>query len=380
MPSTRFPSIRRDVFSEGVKYAGSKRRLLPRILELAERTGALSVLDGFSGTTRVSQAFARSGYRVVSNDVAAWSRVFATCYLQGHQGRVDYESLIGHLNNLAPGDGWFTEHYGGQAGEGKSTSRDGLKKPWQVHNTRKLDAIRDEIDKLELQPVERAVALTSLMLALDRVDNTVGHHSSYLKNWATRSYRDLQLEVPRLVDGEQEHEVCCEDVLECCDQEVDLAYYDPPYGSNNEKMPPSRVRYASYYHLWTTVCLNDQPSLFGKSLRRLDSRDRYRPSLFEEFRRNPETGRFLAVEHIERLLAETRAHWIILSYSSGGRATARDLRTVIAKHGKLVDVVKVDYRRHVMSHMSWTGDWTSSSTAPHLEYLFLIEKNGKTST
>ena len=145
-------------------------------------------------------------------------------------------------------------------------------------------------------------------------------------------------------------------------------------------MPPSRVRYASYYHLWTTVCLNDQPSLFGKSLRRLDSRDRCRPSLFEEFRRNPDTGRFLAVEHIDRLLEKTRADWIILSYSSGGRATSRELKTVIAKHGKLVDVVKVDYGRHVMSSMSWTGDWTSRSTAPHLEYLFLIEKNGKTRT
>jgi adenine-specific DNA-methyltransferase len=377
MPSTRFPSIRCDVLSEGVKYAGSKRRLLPRILELAERTGALSVLDGFSGTTRVSQAFARSGYRVVANDIATWSGIFATCYLQGHQGGVDYGSLIDHLNNLAPRDGWFTEHYGGQAGEGMSIARDGLKKPWQVHNTRKLDAIREEIDKLGLQTVERSVALSSLMLALDRVDNTVGHHASYLKNWAARSYRDLQLEVPRLVDGEQEHQVLCEDILNCCNQDVDLAYYDPPYGSNNEKMPPSRVRYASYYHLWTTVCLNDQPSLFGKSLRRLDSSDRCKPSVFEEFRRNPETGRFLAVEQIERLLAETRAHWIIFSYSSGGRATARDLRSVIAKHGKLVDVVQVDYRRHVMSSMSWTGDWTSRSKVPHLEYLFLIENRGK---
>jgi len=32
---------------------------------------------------------------------------------------------------------------------------DGLKKPWQVHNTRKLDGIRDEIDSLNLPEVEK---------------------------------------------------------------------------------------------------------------------------------------------------------------------------------------------------------------------------------
>ena len=83
------------------------------------------------------------------------------------------------------------------------------------------------------------------------------------------------------------------------------------------------------------------------------------------------------MEQIERLLSSTRATWIILSYSSGGRATASDLRSVIARHGKLVDVVQVDYHRHVMSSMSWTGEWTSESKSPHLEYLFLIENRGK---
>ena len=34
-----------------------------------------TVFDGFSGTTRVSQAFAQTGYRVIANDIAVWSRV-----------------------------------------------------------------------------------------------------------------------------------------------------------------------------------------------------------------------------------------------------------------------------------------------------------------
>ena len=45
--------------TEGIKYAGSKLKLLPEILRLAKRTGAKTVIDGFSGTTRVSQGSPR---------------------------------------------------------------------------------------------------------------------------------------------------------------------------------------------------------------------------------------------------------------------------------------------------------------------------------
>ena len=269
--------------TEGIKYAGSKLKLLPHILRLANRTGAKTVLDGFSGTTRVSQAFAKMGYRVLCNDIAAWSEVFGVCYLLNRKSKTDYAELIAHLNALPPKDGWFTMHYGGDP---RSAQADGLKKPWQIHNTRKLDAIREEIDLLGLTSVERAVALTSLILALDRVDSTLGHFASYLREWSPRSFKALSLEVPNLFCPGEQHEVSCRDIFELADEKaIDLAYYDPPYGSNNEKMPPSRVRYASYYHLWSTVCLNDRPVLFGKALRRKDTSDTLAPSVFEEFRK-----------------------------------------------------------------------------------------------
>jgi len=186
--------------TEGIKYAGSKLKLLPRILQLVKKVDARTVLDGFSGTTRVSQALARQGYTVVCNDVAVWSKVFGTCYLLNKKRREDYQPLIDHLNALPPVDGWFTEHYGGYVNNGCAIQRDGRKKPWQSHNTRKLDAIREEIDALKLDPVDEAVVLTSLILALDRVDSSLGHFVSYLKDWAPRSYKKLVLEVPSIFD------------------------------------------------------------------------------------------------------------------------------------------------------------------------------------
>lgn len=283
--------------------------------------------------------------------------------------RERYKPLIEHLNALQGYDGWFTEHYGGEPG--KDT-----KKPFQRKNTRKCDAIRDEIDRLNLNEIERAVALTSLILALDAVDNTLGHYVSYLSylsDWSERSYQDLCLKVPMLFISKGQHEVLKRDIFEVVrNRELDLAYFDPPYGSNNDKMPPSRVRYASYYHIWTSVIKNDKPKVFGRVNRREDTRDDIAASVFEEFRRD-ESGKFIAIQAIKKLVEETQAKYILLSYSSGGRATKQELFEILTSSGKLLKVMEIGYKPHVMSGMRWTNEWVNT-TDKHCEYLFLLEK------
>lgn len=361
--------------TEGIKYAGSKLKLLPNILRLAARTGARTVLDGFSGTTRVSQAFAKSGYNVLSNDLAVWSQVFGACYLLNKKQPREYQPLIDHLNAVPPLDGWFTEHYGGRSNGGCAVQHDGRKRPWQLRNTRKLDAVRQEIENLNLPPVDKAVALTSLILALDQVDSTLGHFVSYLKNWSPRSYNELTLKVPRVFISPGRHQVFQKDIFELLPNiAVDLAYFDPPYGSNNEKMPPSRVRYASYYHVWTSICLFDKPKLFGKVNRRIDTSDKTAGSVFEEFRRN-NNGHFIALKAIEKLIKMAKAKWIILSYSSGGRATADELNAVMRNNGKILDIVELDYKKNVMANMKWTNEWLRDAEEKNREFLFLIEKD-----
>ena len=360
--------------TEGIKYAGSKLKLLPYILRLAEKVKPESIFDGFAGTTRVSQAFAQIGYKVISNDVSVWSKIFAECYLKNKSDEKYYAEIIEHLNDLPAKNGWFTENYGGLPSDKKSTQKDGLKKPFQIHNARKLDAIREEIDKLNLDKYEKAVLLTSLILALDKVDSTIGHYASYLSDWSPRSYKTLELKVPRLFESKKEHEVYQSDIFETIEKvKADLAYFDPPYGSNNEKMPPSRVRYAAYYHIWTSVCLNDKPEVFGKAKRRADSSDTKAGSVFEDFRQN-ENGNFVATKAIEKLLLKTNAKHIILSYSSGGRATKAELFDILEKSGKIIDFVRVDYKQNVMAAMRWTNNWIREKEKNNQEYLFLIEK------
>lgn len=353
--------------TQGIKYAGSKLKIIPYILESVKNLEIKTALDGFSGSTRVSQALAQAGYDVISNDVSHWSEVCAKCFLLHNKDKQFYQKIIDELNYLKGYDGWFTANYGGDENME-------IKMPFQKKNTRKLDAIRDKIEKMNLGDVDKSVILTSLLFALDAVDSTLGHFSSYLSEWSKRSYNDLFLKLPDLKKTDGKHMVVREDIFKVVENNYfDLAYFDPPYGSNNEKMPPSRVRYSSYYHIWTSVIRNDKPKLFGKVNRREDTRDLVSASVFEEFRKN-DNGNFMAMEAIRTLIQKTKAKYILLSYSSGGRATKKELETILNETGKVLKIIEIDYKKNIMASMSWTNEWLNSKDT-HKEYLFLMEKN-----
>lgn len=362
--------------TEGIKYTGSKNKIIPIILELVKPLKIKTVLDGFSGTTRVAQAFKKSGYIVHANDIAVWSKVFGECYLLNKKPKEHYQPMIDYLNNLPGKYGWFSQHYGGEVNNGISIQKDGKKRMWQIHNTLKLDAIRPEIDIIAKDNVERSVLLTSLIIAMDKVDSSVGHQVSYLEEWSPRSYKTMRMEAPSLITDNKEHYVYQQDIFDLIKTlMVDLAYYDPPYGSSNELMPPSRVRYASYYHIWKTICLNDKPGLTGAANRRKDVGDRESASLFEEFRKNNK-GQYIVIAVIERLLRLTKAKHIILSYSNSGRATLKSIIEILKSLGFEYQIIEMDYKRNVMANMTWTNEWINNNGEPikNKEYLFLINK------
>ncbi len=359
--------------TEGIKYAGSKNKLIPLILNLIKPLKVQTVLDGFAGTTRVSQALKKSGYTVFCNDIAVWSRVFGRCYLLNKKSPDHYSDLIEHLNGLEGKDGWFSEHYGGVVNSVSTIQVDGKKRLWQIHNTRKLDAIRHEIDRIADGDIEKSVLLTSLILAMDKVDSSLGHQVSYLKNWSERSYNTMKMMVPRLIVDKLPHRVHNKNTFDfAAEAQVDLAYFDPPYGSSNKKMPSSRVRYASYYHLWKTIILNDEPKVVGAANRREDASDKNGSNVFEDFRRGA-SGRYVVVEAIEKLLRTTKAKYILLSYSNGGRATLGELKEIVDDLKCESILTEVDHFNNVMAQMKWTDKWTNGDTSCK-EYLFLISK------
>ena len=161
--------------TEGIKYTGSKLKILPYIIDVVGELEVESALDAFSGTTRVAQAFSQLGYDTTANDISVWSEVFGTCYLLSKKPDSFYKPYLEELNALPGYRGWFSENYGGEGEEGKQ--------PFQMKNTMRLDAIRDKIEEYQLEWEDKCVLLTSLIYAMDAVDNTLGHYAAYLSGW-----------------------------------------------------------------------------------------------------------------------------------------------------------------------------------------------------
>ena len=367
--------------TEGIKYIGSKRDVVGKIItiihELSKHEKINTVLDGFSGSTRVSQALANNGYTVISNDTAPYSRCFAECYLKTKKTFTHYEKEIELLNSVEGYSGWFSQMYGSQR-DTLSFGSDGNKKMWRAKNSERLDAIADLIHNSNRYDYEeRNVLLTSLILALDKVDNSLGHQVSYLKSWSARSSFNLKLTVPMFIKSDKDHSVYSMDIFDLLDSgvEFDLAYYDPPYSSNNEKMPSSRVRYASYYHIWTTIVLNDRPNVFGKCNRRVDTRDTNSYSCFEDFRKHKETNRYVTTEKIQELIEKTNTKIIIMSYSSRGRTSLQSIRKVLNSVGVNYIIHSFKYKTNPMGRMTSTGSWVT--TSKNDEYLIVIDKTNK---
>src|SRR5438105_6053312 len=136
-----------------IKYLGSKRALLPRILEQIEPlAGVCAALDLFSGTARVGHALKARGYRVHANDHNAYAAMLATCYVQADRDRwgVRAGKLLGELDRLPGEAGWFTETFCVRA------------RYLQPRNGARVDAIRERSAALAIEPELEAIALVSL--------------------------------------------------------------------------------------------------------------------------------------------------------------------------------------------------------------------------
>ena len=102
-------SIQHDLFgrvlsvpeTEGIKYTGSKLKILPYIIDMVGELRVNTALDAFSGTTRVAQAFSQIGYDTTANDISVWSEVFGTCYLLSKKPDEFYLPYLEELNALS---------------------------------------------------------------------------------------------------------------------------------------------------------------------------------------------------------------------------------------------------------------------------------------
>jgi adenine-specific DNA-methyltransferase len=303
-----------------IKYLGSKRRLVPVLTELFERSGARTALDLFTGTTRVAQAYKRSGGDVTAVDCARYSEVFARTWIETDAEDVDADELADEIARLdaLPGEaGYVTDTFCVRS------------RFFQPFNGERIDAIRQAIaDDHAGTPLE-PILLTSLLLAADKVDSTTGVQMAYVKQWAPRSAKPMRLQVPELLTGPGR--VVRGDATELAGElgPFDLAYLDPPYNQH---------RYFTNYHVWETLVAWDRPEHYGVACKRLDARDDATKSVFNRKREMPPA--------LARTVAAVDAEIVIVSYNDESWLTLDELGDMCAVHGD-VAVLAFDSKRYV---------------------------------
>ncbi len=301
-----------------VKYIGSKRVLVPVIEKLARQLPVRTVCDLFAGTTRVSQGLRRAGLSVHCNDLAAYSEALGFAYIAADEtlDRARIRELLDHLSGLPPEHGYFTETFCIQS------------RFFQPHNGMRVDAIRNEIERLDLSPVERGVLLTSLMEAADRVDSTCGLQMAYLKRWAARSFNDLELREPKPVPGPA-GTVSRRDANELVGSlgDFDCAYLDPPYNQHS---------YFSNYHIWETLMRWDAPEHYGVACKRVDCKTT----------KSAYNLRRSAWQAFSSLIERLPTPWMIVSFNNEGFHDPDDVAALLSEKGCLWSVA-IDFKRYV---------------------------------
>jgi adenine-specific DNA-methyltransferase len=302
-----------------VKYIGSKRALVPLIEQLTSRLGVRTACDLFAGTTRAGQALRRAGLTVHSNDTGTYSEALGLAYIAADDASLDRSRLreiLDHLQQLPGRPGYFTETFCERS------------RFFQPHNGARIDAIRDEIDRLALTRVERGAVLTSLLEAADRVDSTCGLQMAYVKRWAPRSYASLELREPAPVPGPA-GTVSQLDANRLAPQldGVDCVYLDPPYNQHS---------YFSNYHVWETLVRWDAPEHYGVACKRLDCRTT----------KSAYNSRARAWPALAALIEALPTPWIVASFNDEGFHDPGEVATLLAEKGH-VRTLAIDFKRYV---------------------------------
>jgi adenine-specific DNA-methyltransferase len=339
-----------------IKYIGSKRTLVPSILEVVRSfPQARSVLDLFSGTSRVGHALKRAGYRVLANDHNAYAATLARCYVQADAGDVldAARVLVGELNALKGSPGWFTETYCLKS------------RFFQPKNGERIDAIREAIARRGLDPELEAVALVSLMEAADRVDSTTGLQMAYLKQWAPRASNDLELRVPDLLPQAAHGKglATCLDAEEAARTlEADVAYLDPPYNQHS---------YLGNYHIWESLVRWDKPEVYGVACKRVDVRAR----------RSVFNSRPKSAAALRGVMAELRSPVLIVSFSDEGYLSRGEMESMLSSlcgGAGTVTTIASDFKRYVGAQIGiYNPQGRKVGTVGHLrntEYLYVVSR------
>ena len=295
------------------RYLGNKYKLLPFITKVVneECSDIDSVADIFAGTGAVSSAFTEK--LLITNDLMYSNYICNYAWFGAEeydpQTIIDCVVRYNSLSDLEDMTENFSDTY---------FSRD---------DCAKIGYIREDIESLyendRINQRERAILITSLLYAMDKIANTCGHYDAYRKGVVFE--KTLELYVPLAeVHNTADNQCYNTDANELVkDITADLVYIDPPYNSR---------QYCDAYHLLENVARWEKPEVFGVA-RKMD-----RSTMKSKYCTQS------ATEAFEQLIGDIKAKYILLSYNnmaekgndrSNAKISDQDIMRILEKKGEV---------------------------------------------
>jgi adenine-specific DNA-methyltransferase len=374
-----------------IAYIGNKRRLIPLIHEAISNLALPSdraprFFDAFAGSGVVSRYAKAAGFNVCSNDWEQYAAIINTAHVGINE--VDIETIFGssaqlqtlldylnHLPSPADTDQYIARYYGPASEAIERADYRTERLFYTRQNALKIDAIRNEIDRLyEVDSsTDAAVRARTLLLALLLYEaathtNTSGVFKACHKGFGghggdalKRILAPVELRYPVLIDSPETCQVCCGDTNVLLREgglgNFDIVYIDPPYNQH---------QYGSNYHMLNTIAAWDRLAVPTELNAMGELKDK--GGIRKDWTRTRSSYCYAgkATEAFRELIHNIDARYILISYSTDGIIPFDDLRDICSEKGS-ISLVSSDY-------VKFRGGRQSNLRLTHnIEFLIVID-------
>lgn len=233
------------------RYLGAKSRLLDFIQKVVDEhtENVNAVADIFGGTGVVANHFYQQGRDIIVNDILDSNYInYLTFFGQDVVDDDKIREVLNRMNSVEVRKNYVSDNYGD--------------KYFSQENAMRIGEARSIIEEeTDLSQRERAILMTSLIYAMDKVANTVGHYDAYRR--VMDSLTPIYFRMPaynkeRKADTAIYHE---DANMLVRDITADLVYIDTPYNSR---------QYGDVYHVLENIVDWEKPELYGVAMKPKD--------------------------------------------------------------------------------------------------------------
>lgn len=323
------------------RYLGNKAKLLPFITEIVtlKCKNIKSIADIFAGTGCVASAFLDK--IIYTNDILKSNFIIHCAWFSAdNYDEAKIKNLIKEFNAYDKKvKNYMSVNFAGTYFSDFVCSKIGF--------------IREKIEKLykkkEINERERALLITSLLYAMDKIAATCGHYDAYRKNADLTN--DIELLLPFAPKHNNKKNICFNtDANELVKTlKADLVYIDPPYNSR---------QYSDSYHLLENVATWQKPKVYGVA-KKMD-----RTKIKSKYCGNTAENSFI------QLISDIKAKYILLSYNNIG-TKANDRSNAKISDNIIIDTLEKKGKLEIFEQNHKAFSTGKSNIQNNIERLFL---------